>query len=70
MVFVIDCTQHLVQCGLHCLLIMTEKWCECLDKGGVSGALLTGLSKAFDCLLHDFLIPKLAVYDFGYDSGG
>ena len=37
---------------------------------GVSGALLTGLSKAFDCLLHDFLIPKLAVYDFGYDSGG
>ena len=49
------------QCGFrqgystqHCLLIMTEKWRQCLDKGGrggwggVSGALLTEFSKAFD----------------------
>ena len=52
----------------HCLLIMTEKWRQCLDKGWISGALLTDLSKAFDCLLHDLFIPKLAAYGFDYDS--
>ena len=52
----------------HCLLIMTEKWRHCLDKGGISGALLTDLSKAFECLLHDFSIATLAAYGFDYDS--
>ena len=35
----------------------TAKWRQCIDKEGVgrlSGALLTDLSKALDCLLHDF----------------
>ena len=52
----------------HYLLILTEKWRQCLDKRGISGALLTDLSKAFDCLLLDHLIVKLATYDFDYDS--
>ena len=36
------------QCGFrkgfstqHCLLVMTQKWRKCLDKGGISGAILT-----------------------------
>ena len=47
---------------------MVEKWRQCLDHGGVSGALLTDLSKAFDCILYGLLIAKLAAYGFDYNS--
>ena len=39
-----------------------------LDNKGAAGALLTDLSKAFDCLNHGLLIAKLEAYGLGYPS--
>ena len=57
------------QCGFrkgygaqHCLLMMLETWKEATDNNKAFGALLTDLSKAFDCLSHDLLIAKLHAY--------
>ena len=57
------------QCGFRkgystqqCLLALLEKWKRAVDSGQISAALLTDLSKAFDCLDHEPLIAKLNPY--------
>ena len=48
----------------QCLLALLEKWKTAVDKGKVFGALLTNLSKAFDCLNQELHIAKLNAYGF------
>ena len=47
---------------------MIEKWCKFLDNGGNKGALLTDLSKTFDCIDHELLNAKLHAYNFDTDA--
>ena len=47
---------------------MIEKWRENLDNNFVVEAVLTDLSKAFDCIPQDLSIRKLSVSGIGRDS--
>ena len=47
---------------------MLENWKNEVDKGKVFGALLTDLSKAFDCLSHELIIAKLNAYGFSLSA--
>ena len=49
----------------HALLRFLESCKMTLDKGGIAGALLMDLSKAFDYIDYELLIAKLHAYGFG-----
>ena len=48
----------------HALLCLIEACNKLIDSGGIAGAALTDLLKAFDCLDHELLIAKLNAYGF------
>ena len=59
------------QCGFrkgfsthHALLVMIEKIKTTRDNKEFYAAILTDLSKAFDCICHDIFIAKLNAYVF------
>ena len=47
---------------------MLKKGKKHVDKGKTLASLLTDLSKDFDCLPHDLIIPELDVYGFSFSS--
>ena len=70
LIFLIDLSSK-QQCGFRkgyitqqCLLTLLEKWKQAVDSGQMFGALLTDLSKTFDCLDRKLLIAKLNAYGF------
>ena len=48
----------------QCLTVMLETWRKALDRKGKAGAILTDLSKAFDCLNHELLLAKMESHGF------
>ena len=52
----------------HCLNHMFEQWNKALDTKHYAWALLTELSKVFDCINHELLIAKLEACGFDRDS--
>ena len=64
-----------IQCGFqkgdsaqHCLIALTEKYCKFLNRGDLSGSLMTEFSKAFDCIDHKLLTAKMLAYRFHIKS--
>ena len=63
-----QCSFCKVYSAQHCLLVMMMKWRGIVDYRGVFGALLTDLSKAFNCIPHNLFIAKLEAYGFQADA--
>ena len=49
----------------HALFRLLQEWQNELDKSGFVGAILTDLSKVYDCLPHGLLIAKVEAYGIG-----
>ena len=62
------CIQKISEYRERSILSMIEKWRHTLDKSGSAGAVLTDLSKAFDCLHHELMIAKLNCYGMEVNS--
>ena len=52
----------------HVFIRLTENWRKALDNNLFTGAVLTDLSKALDCIPHDLLIAKPYAYGLGFDT--
>ena len=52
----------------HALIAMIEEARKILDKGGTFRALLTNLSKAFDCMTHYLFIAKVHALNFDINA--
>ena len=50
------------------LISLIEEWRKKLDNNFVVEAVLTDLSKAFNCMPHDILIAKLSAYDLSDEA--
>ena len=49
-------------------MTMLEAWKRALDRKKCVGAVLTDVSKAFNCLNHELVIAKLEAYEFRHDA--
>ena len=52
----------------HVLIRLLEDWRNKLDNNNVVGAVLTDVSKAFECIPHGLLVAKLDTYGFNRDT--
>ena len=50
--------------GIWCAALSSfnDRWKKAVDSNKVFGAILTDLSKVFDCICHDLLVAKLHAY--------